>query len=115
MEPTGRMVARTIRKQVVEVSHMSDETRMERHARASEVLPWADPYIAGLLEKLRSSESTSPFIAPRWDRWHMASDYGPRNEYGPRSEQSPPLYNPYPDVELPRRAPAWATEDCERD
>jgi hypothetical protein len=94
------MVARTIRSTVMEVPHMSDERRLERAEQAREILPWADPYIAGLLEKLRASESASPYSAPRWDRWQLGRELSPRNE------QPPPLFDPHPELDLPRRMPA---------
>ena len=88
---------------------MSDERRHERSRQAREVLPWADPYIAGLLEKLRPAESNSLFAAPRWDRWQMAG------EFSPRGEQPAPLFDPHPEVEQPRRMPSWVEEDREED
>jgi hypothetical protein len=49
-------VARTIFCSVVEVPAMSDSLRAQGLRGFHDLVPWADPYIAALIDKLRQAE-----------------------------------------------------------
>jgi hypothetical protein len=81
-------MARSIHCTVIEVPAMSDSLDENLAGGLQELLPWADPYIAALIEKLRSSaefgeahgelspplESDNPAGDDAWQ-----ADWSPRN------------------------------------
>ncbi len=80
-------MARTIRCTVIEVSASNDSpTAKPRNRCFEDVVPWADPYILALIEKLRNSDidddqPTAELPPPLTDNpdepWQ--ADWSPRN------------------------------------
>ena len=79
------MVARKVHCMVIEIP--ASETEEVRVSEVRDLLPWADPYIAGLVQRLKSeieaeyprNEATPPLAVPpmeferpdndTWTRW----------------------------------------------
>lgn len=83
------MVALNIRTVVVEVTQMSEVPRSRRYS-AKDLLPWADPYIATLVQKVKAEILADHQRRQRCDRGHVVPQ--------PRCEAPPPL--PSDDVEF---------------
>jgi len=87
----GRTVALNIHCIVVQVPDMTDYSRTRVQPAMQDLVPWADPYIAGLVEKLARSGG----------RLLESSESDGRRRAGERSEMAPP----FPDYVDPPQSP----------
>jgi hypothetical protein len=94
--------ANTIRSYVVEVPVEPYAGRLHETRRRREMLPWADPYIAGLVQRLKHE-----IEAERAERRRqpLRDTTSPLN-----NEANPPLHNGNLDFEQPDRD-AWPSPD----
>jgi hypothetical protein len=96
-----------IRCQVIEVPSQ-DDWLSRRGGGPRELLPWADPYIAGLMRRLEdgfeAADSSDPFndeptsLAIFDDGW-QADAFMPRPLEAPRFHSYPPVYGGFPLLE----------------
>lgn len=92
----------TIRCYVVEVPVEPYGGRLHETKRRREMLPWADPYIAGLVERLKNEIEEERAARRRQPLRDLSSPLS--------NEASPPLHSGNLDYEQPDRD-AWPSPD----
>jgi len=92
----------TIRCYVVEVAVEPYTHRLNETRRRREMLPWADPYIAGLVQRLKTEIEE--------ERSQLRREPAGKKTVGPQNEASPPPHYSNLDYESPDRD-SWPMPD----